>query len=101
MDNDNKNIIIEPQKAIVTNQFPKKNNGSSITSLVFGIISLILCWVFICSIITGIIGIIAGIVSFVKKRSDLNLAIAGIITSLLGLFLCVIFSAITIVSMIM
>lgn len=100
MDSDNKNIIIEPQKAIITNQLAKKNNSTAITSLVLGIISLMLFWIFIYSIIIGSIGIIVGIVSIAKKRDSLNLAIAGIITSSIGLFLNIIFSAIIIIGMI-
>lgn len=100
MDSDNKNIIIKSQKAIVTNQLSNKNNSAAITSLVFGIISLMLFCFFVSSIITGSIGIIVGIVSISKKRDGFNLAIAGIITSSIGLFLSIIFSAITIIGMI-
>lgn len=100
MNNDDKNIIIKSQKAIITNQLSNKNDSTAITSLVLGIISLMLFWVFVSSIITGIIGIIVGIVSIVKKRDGLNLAIAGIITSSIGLLLGIIFSALTIISLI-
>ncbi|SHJ13333.1 protein of unknown function [Clostridium cavendishii DSM 21758] len=81
------NNITKSNKAVVTNQFPRKGNGLSITSLVFGILSLLFCWAVICPIITGIIGIIIGIISLVKKRDGSNLAIAGIITSILGLLI--------------
>lgn len=101
MDSNNKNIISESQKAVVTNQFSKKNNNSAITSLVFGIISLLLCWAFIISIIIGIIGIIVGIISIAKKRDGFNIAVAGIATSSIGLLISFFFSALTIAALIM
>lgn len=101
MDNDNINTIIGSQKAVITNQLSNKNSNASIASLVFGIISLIFCWVFVCPIITGIIGIVVGLVSIIKKREGFGLAIAGIATSLIGLLLNIIISAITLLGIIM
>lgn len=101
MNSDGKNTIIQSQKAVITNQISKKNSNSAVTSLVFGIISLMLCWAFITSIITGIIGIITGIISISKKRDGFNLAVAGIATSSIGLLISFFLSAVTIAALIM
>ena len=101
MDNDNKNIVIKPVKAVVTNQFSKKNNNLAITSLVFGIMSILLCWAFVYPIIIGLIGIITGLISLAKKREGLKLAIAGTITSLIGLLIGILFIIIYIIGIFM
>jgi hypothetical protein len=101
MNTDSNNIIKESQKAIVTNQFSKKNNGLAVASLVFGIISLVLCWVLIYSIITSITGIILGIISIVQKRDGFKIALAGLVTSIIGLLLSILFSAIVILGFFM
>jgi len=91
MDYNDKNIAINSTKAVVTNQASKKNNNLAVTSLVFGIMSLILCWLFVCPIILGLIGIVIGIISLIKKRDGAKLAIAGTISSLIGLLLGILF----------
>lgn len=102
MNFDNKNIITKSNKAIVTNQIPKKNNDLAIASLVFGIISLLSCWIIIVPIITGIIGVITGCISIIKKRKGQNIAIAGIALSILclliGIFIFILFIIGTLVS---
>lgn len=60
-----------------------ERKGFAIASLVLGIISLVLCCVY--GGFLGIPGLIFGIVSLVKKESRMGMAIAGIITSSLGL----------------
>ncbi|AGX44487.1 hypothetical protein [Clostridium saccharobutylicum] len=101
MDGDNKDVNIEHKKAVVTNQLAKKNNGTSISSLVWGIISLGLCWAFIISIITGIVGIIYGIISIAKKRDGFNIAFAGILASLIGLLISFFLSALSIAALLL
>ncbi|WP_459481745.1 DUF4190 domain-containing protein [Clostridium saccharoperbutylacetonicum] len=81
--------------------FSKKNNGLAVASLVFGIISLVLCWVLIYSIITSITGIILGIISIVQKRDGFKIALAGLVTSIIGLLLSILFSAIVILGFFM
>lgn len=97
MNDDNRNIIAEPKKAIVTNQISKNNNSLAITSLVLGIISLILCWGFIIPIILGIIGIVTGTVSLGQKRDGSKIAIAGIILSIVGLLIGIVFSILCVI----
>lgn len=83
---ENKDIPTQSNKAIVTNQFTQKNN-LSVTSLVLGIISLLLCWTIAMPIITGTIGIITGSISIAKKRDGFNISVAGIILSVISLLL--------------
>ncbi|ADL53070.1 DUF4190 domain-containing protein [Clostridium cellulovorans] len=91
MNFDNNTEITKSKKAIVRNQVSNKNNTLAITSLVFGIISLIFCWAPICPIITGIIGTITGFISVIRKRDGSNMAIIGIVLSVLGILLGIIF----------
>ena len=92
MENDNKNIVTgKSTKAVVTNQISKKNSGLAVISLVLGIMSIILFWAFSYPIILGLAGIIIGLISIAKKRDGLKIAIAGIITSIIGLLIGIIF----------
>lgn len=91
MDYNDSNIASKSTKAIVTNQANKKNNNLAVTSLVLGIMSLMLCWLFVCPIILGLIGIVIGIISLIKKRDGAKLAIAGTILSVIGLLLGILF----------
>lgn len=69
MNFNDKNTIEKPNKVIITNQLGGKSNNPSIISLVLGIISILFCWAYICSIITGIIGVITGCISLTKKKA--------------------------------
>ncbi|WP_236896183.1 hypothetical protein [Clostridium beijerinckii] len=92
MENDNKNIVTgKSTKAVVTNQISKKNSGLAVVSLVLGIMAIILFWAFSYPIILGLAGIIIGLISIAKKRDGLKIAIAGIITSIIGLLIGIIF----------
>ncbi|AQS07220.1 hypothetical protein [Clostridium beijerinckii] len=92
MENDNKNIVTgKSTKAVVTNQISKKNSGLAVISLVLGIMSIILFWAFSYPIILGLAGIIIGLISIAKKRDGLKIAIAGIVTSIIGLLIGIIF----------
>ncbi|ABR36474.1 hypothetical protein [Clostridium beijerinckii] len=92
MENDNKNIVTgKSTKAVVTNQISKKNSGLAVVSLVLGIMSIILFWAFSYPIILGLAGMVIGLISIAKKRDGLKIAIAGIITSIIGLLIGIIF----------
>ncbi|NOW06092.1 hypothetical protein [Clostridium beijerinckii] len=92
MENDNKNILTgKSTKAVVTNQISKKNSGLAVVSLVLGIMSIILFWAFSYPIILGLAGIIIGLISIAKKRDGLKVAISGIVTSIIGLLIGIIF----------
>ena len=60
-----------------------EHKGFAIASLVLGILSIVLCCIY--GGFLGILGLIFGIVSLAKKESKMGMAIAGIITSALGL----------------
>lgn len=65
-----------------------KSNGYGVTSLVLGIISIILCWIPIFGLVSGILGII-----FATKQKNIfptGMATSGLVTSIIG----TIFSAI-------
>lgn len=92
MENDNKNILTgKSTKAVVTNQISKKNSGLAVVSLVLGIMSIILFWAFSYPIILGLAGIIIGLISIAKKRDGLKVVISGIVTSIIGLLIGIIF----------
>lgn len=61
--------------------------GFSITSMVLGIVSLVLFCVWYASIPCGILAIIFGIIG--KKRAGRGMAIAGLVTGLIAIVLYV------------
>lgn len=92
MNNDNsKTKLSNTQKPVIVNKLSKKNDSISISSLVFGIMSCILFFSIMYSIIVGIIGLILGIISIAQKRDGFKLAIAGIISSVIGLLIGTLF----------
>ncbi len=70
----------------VSNAIPEKTGGKAVGSLVCGIISLVGFWT-IGSIVLSIIGIVLGIVSIAQKSPNKGMAIAGIVTSVIGMLL--------------
>lgn len=73
------------------NEEVEKTPGSSIASLVLGVISLLCAWFgygALISIITGIIGIILGIKG--NKIQQTGVGTAGIVLSIIGLVLSII-----------
>lgn len=73
------------------NEEVQKTPGSSIASLVLGVISLLCAWFgygALISIITGIIGIILGIKG--NKIQQTGVGTAGIVLSIIGLVLSII-----------
>lgn len=73
------------------NEEVQKTPGSSIASLVLGLISLLCAWFgygALISIITGIIGIILGIKG--NKIQQTGVGTAGIVLSIIGLVLSII-----------
>lgn len=61
------------------------NKSMAITSMVLGIISLVVCICFVLSIPLGIVSIILAIIVLVKKRNGKSFAIAGIVTSAISI----------------
>ena len=92
MNNDNsKTKLSNTPKPVIVNKLSQKNDSISISSLVFGIMSCILFFSIMYSIIVGIIGLILGIISIAQKRDGFKLAIAGIISSVIGLLIGTLF----------
>lgn len=75
------------------NQVPQQPQGSaglSIASMVLGICSIVLCCLGYLAIIMAIIGLVLGIVSLKGQKPGRGMAIAGIVTSSIGLVLLVV-----------
>jgi len=68
---------------------PAARNGLAITSLVLGILALLTCWLTFPGIILGILAVIFGGVAIARASKDRvsnkGMAIAGLITGVLGL----------------
>ncbi len=73
---------------VVSNAIPEKSGGKAVGSLVCGIISILGFWSFI-TIVVSVVGIILGIINIAQKNPQKGMAIAGIITSVLGLLLSI------------
>lgn len=82
--NTNKTSLSNTSKPVIVNNLSKKNDGMSITALVLGIMSCVLLFSAIYSIIVGLIGLILGIISIAQKRDGFKLALAGLICSIIG-----------------
>lgn len=79
----------------------KKNSNLAAVSLVLGILSLVLFWVPWLTFILAVIGLITGIVSLVQHRDGHGVAVAGVITSGIGLLIALIIGAIYIFALAM
>lgn len=77
---------------------PKQSKGLAIASMVLGICSLVFCWSPFLALICSIIGLILGIIG--KKKQQGGMALAGIITSSIGLAISVIIIIIAVVAVI-
>ncbi|MDE6406188.1 MAG: hypothetical protein K2M20_11135 [Lachnospiraceae bacterium] len=81
----------QPVKAVVYDAVPDKTHGTSVASLVCGILGLILFWFPGVDIGLCLGGLICGIVSLVKGLGGKGLAITGLILSVLASILTLIF----------
>lgn len=77
---------------------PKQSKGLAIASMVLGICSLVFCWSPFLALICSIIGLVLGIIG--KKKQQGGMALAGIITSSIGLAISVILIIIAVVAVI-
>ena len=91
--NDWNNTPQQPyQPTIIVGEREQKGGSNlAVTSLVLGILaillSILLFWAFYIAFILGVIGLIMGIVSIAQHREGKGLAVAGIITSSIGLLI--------------
>jgi heme/copper-type cytochrome/quinol oxidase subunit 2 len=79
----------ETENAGAANTGAPKSNGMATASLVLGIISVVLCFIWFIGIITGILAIILAVVAKKKIKQDANLggngaATGGLITGIIG-----------------
>lgn len=72
---------------VVSNAIPEKSGKYAVASLACGIISIVLFWSVLIGLAIGIAGIVFGIINLAKKRPLKGIAIAGIITSVLGVLI--------------
>ncbi len=75
------------QEPVVINQLERKKDGLAVTSLVLGILGIVFSWCLVLPLIISLCGFIMGIVSLVRTRQHSGLALAGVITSAIGLVL--------------
>lgn len=102
---DNFNHEYQPpdeQKAVIRDELAEHNagrgkgNSASVTALVLGVLSILFCWGCGISVITSVIGVIVGIVGLVQSKhvQSIKIAVAGIVTSGIGLLLGVVWTII-------
>lgn len=84
----------QPAKAVVYDTMPMKNNNAAIGGLIIGIFALIGCWVPFWNLILAIAGIICSAIGLSHKEKSRGLAIGGLVTSIIGLLISIIFSLI-------
>ena len=92
------------QPTIIVGEREQKGSSSlAVTSLVLGILSILfsilLFWIFYFAFIRGVIGIIMGIVSIAQHREGKGLAVAGIITSVIGLLISLVLGLLIIIGL--
>lgn len=75
------------QGPVVVNQLENKKDSHAVTSLVLGILGIVFFWCLGIPIVICLIGLIMGIISLVKTGQNSGMALAGVITSAIGLVL--------------
>lgn len=80
------NTIKQPTPQQVT---APKNDGFAVTSLVTGILSIVLFWLWPLALILGVLALVFGLISYNKKKS--GMALAGTICGGVGLVFMIIF----------
>ncbi|WP_051298741.1 DUF4190 domain-containing protein [Arthrobacter castelli] len=78
---------------------PQPSKGMAITSLVFGIVAVVLClipFVGFISIVGGLVAVVLGIIALVKKKPGRGMSIAGIIMGAVGAVIAVIITIVSI-----
>ena len=79
------------------NMFQKDNSGLAIASLIIGIISICCCCAWYIGAFLGVIGLALGIVALKDGAKQKGIAIAGIVTSSVGLLLTLLFVVLVVV----
>lgn len=81
------------QRPVVINELEHKKDSLVTISLVLGIMGIVFCWLFCVPVVISLIGLVMGIVSIAKTEQHRGIALAGIITSAVGLLLSFLLSA--------
>lgn len=89
MDDDKRyNDPYADQKPVVTNKAPVSESRYAVISLVLGVLSFLGCCLYgFGGVFIGIIGIVFSIIALTKHQPNQGMAIAGLITSILGFIL--------------
>ncbi len=75
------------QQPVVIDGLAHKKDRLATTSLIVGILGIFFFWSFIIAIILCLIGLILGIISLAKTKQHSGIALAGVITSTIGMCL--------------
>ena len=75
-----------------------QSKGLGITSMVLGIVSILLCWTVVMSGLCAVVGAGLGVYYLSKRKQERGFAIAGIATSAFGLILSVFAVAIILIA---
>ena len=83
-------VYVQPVVAIPAQ--PRKSSGMAIAGLIMGIFALVLCWFPVVNWILGLLGLIFSIIGIAKKNGGAKgAAIAGLILTILGAILSIVF----------
>ena len=80
------------RQPVVIDTMASKKSQLATTSLVLGILGIVFFWTLLIPIILGLIGLIMGIMSLCKTTQNSGVAVAGTITSGVGMGLNVVFT---------
>ena len=61
-----------------------------VAALVFGILGLVTCWVPFLGILLGLIGLLLGIITMIKKTGNKAFGIIGIVVGGIGMIICIV-----------
>ena len=86
----------ENENAGATTAGAPQGNGMATASLVLGIVSIVLCWIWFIGIIAGILAIVLAVVSKKKIKANPNMggsgaATGGLVTGIIGTLIALVF----------
>lgn len=88
---DKEDELMDEMNQYPTPMQPQGSNGFSIASMVLGIVSIIFaCCFWPLSFVTGIVGLVLGILSVKQNRAGKGMAIAGIIMCAVAIVLAIV-----------
>lgn len=103
MEQNNWNENQQPRDPVIIVGEPERDRRQSsslaVCSLVLGILSIVFCLFPYLSIIIGLVGLIQGIVCLAQRRAGRGMAIAGIVTGVLGVMISILLGVIMVIGM--